>query len=211
MTLRPDAPILSLIVIPKEKNNLRDMLARFHPVMKSLGFGRFELDDDGLYQASKPGKGFLGSDLYVFAEAQEDRLIINVDGHSVFELKDVQKQLEQMREAYMQREGCEAHVHGPDVGSAVKSNLLYTLLPIYVSAALVYIIFRLSGAGDAGPSPLMLFFYATLGGTATRTRFWIGQRRKRRPVWRGVLTLLLTVPIILGILILVGYGISKLS
>lgn len=84
-SITPTSPLLTLVVEPKDGTATKNLLAQFHPIMKSLGYGRFELNDEGFYQASKYVKaGILGNERFVFAEIHEDSVIINMDGHSIF-------------------------------------------------------------------------------------------------------------------------------
>lgn len=204
----PSSPLLTLTVEPNQHKSVKDVLAQFHPILKDLGYGNFEMLENGLYQAQKPGNGFLNNDLFAFAEVQGNKAIINIDGHSIFGLKGVQEQLRSMKEQFENRTSCTATVVGPDYRSAFIGNVFYTALPIYLSAALIaglmglYESFRFSSAAN-------IFLYATVGMLSAKTRFWVYQRRKNRPVWLSVLILMLTAPLIFLLLILIFWAVQQ--
>jgi hypothetical protein len=206
--ITPSSPLLTLVVEPNEGSSTKDVLAHFHPIMKSLGYGKFELNDDGFYQASKAGKGAFGSDLYVFAEVSSSSVVINIDGHSVFGLKGVDEHLQKIKSCYESRIGCDAKMVGPDYLNAFIGNLLYTALPIYTSAAMI-ILFMLALGGFQRSTIFNVFLYATFGVVGAKTRFWINQRKKQRAVWQSVLILLFAAPAIFGTVILVIWLISR--
>ncbi|MGB1318819.1 MAG: hypothetical protein ACPG5W_11450, partial [Flavobacteriales bacterium] len=52
--------------------------------------------------------------------------------------------------------------------------------------------------GGFKPSNIInILFYATLAVIGAKTRFWVNERRKSRPVWKSVLFLLLVAPVFL--------------
>ena len=190
--ITPTSPLLTLVVEPKDGTTTQNLLAQFHPIMKSLGFGHFEMEEDGFYSASKPGTSIFSSELFVFAELHENSVVINMDGHSIFGLKGVEEQLQKIQSQY-EAFGATANILGPNYANALIGNLLYTALPIYTSAALVMAMmlaiggFRMSGVFN-------VFIYATIGVIGAKTRFWVNERRKQHPVWRSILTILLAAP-----------------
>jgi len=209
-SITPTSPLLTLVIEPKEGTNTQNLLAQFHPIMKSLGYGHFELNDEGFYQASKYGKaGMLGNERFVFAEVEEDTVVINMDGHSIFGLKGVEEQLQKIKGEY-ERSGAVATILGPNYASAFIGNLIYTALPIYASAAFVMGMMYALG-GFRMSHIFSVFLYATLGVIGAKTRFWVNQRKKQRPVRKSILILLLTAPLLLGIVGLVFWAIDKFA
>jgi hypothetical protein len=196
MHVSPSSPLLTLVVEPKAGATTHDLLAQFHPIMKSLGFGHFENEQANFFQASKPGTGIFSSELFVFTEVDENTVVINIDGHSIFGLKGVEEQLKLIKEAY-EGSGATATILGPNYKSAFIGNLLYTALPIYLSACLV--VLMMYTVGVTRKSDLFnVFLYATIGVVGAKTRFWINQRRKQRPVWKSILVLLFAAPLVLA-------------
>ena len=208
-TITPSSPLLTLVVVPIEEATTCDVLAKFHPIMKSIGYGKFELNEDGFYQASKAGEGVLGTELFVFAEANGDRVMINMDGHSIFGLKGVEGQLQRIKNEYESRMDCTANINGPNYLNAFIGNLLYTALPVYASAAIIILLMVFLGEFRQS-TVLNVIVYATFGVIGAKTRFWVIQRKKQRPVWRGVLALLFAAPVIFAAVVLVIWIISLL-
>lgn len=119
----------------------------------------------------------------------------------------MEEQLQKIKEEY-ERSGTTANILGPNYASAFIGNLLYTALPIYTSACLV--VGMMMAMGEFRKSHVAyVFLYATLGIIGTKTRFWVNQRRKQRPVWRSILTMLLAAPILLGIVVFVFWAIDE--
>ena len=206
-SITPTSPLLTLVVEPKDGTTTQNLLAQFHPIMKSLGFGHFENEAKNFFQASKPETGILSSELFVFAELDENSVVINMDGHSIFGLKGVEEQLQKIKLQYEDL-GATANILGPNYASALIGNLLYTALPIYASAGLVMGMMIVSG-GFEMPSVFNVLIYATLGVIGAKTRFWVNERRKQRPIWKSILIMLLAAPLFLGVLALVFWAIDK--
>jgi len=194
--ITPTSPLLTLIVEPKEGTTTQNLLAQFHPIMKGLGYGHFEKEQYDFFIATKRRDGIFTNDIVVFAEVDENSIVINVDGHSIFGLKGVEDQLKRIKEAY-ENSGAKAELLGPDYASALIGNLLYTALPIYASASLVVLMMLAVGVTKKFDL-LNVFLYATIGVVGAKTRFWVNERRKQRPVWRSFLFLLLIAPVLLG-------------
>jgi hypothetical protein len=208
-SITPTSPLLTLVIEPKGGTSTQNLLAQFHPIMKSLGYGHFEKEEDGLFLASKPATSIFSSALVVFAELDENSVVINMDGHSIFGLKGVEEQLQKIKSQY-EDFGATANILGPNYANAFIGNLLYTALPIYASAALV--IGLMSALGGFRMFYFFeVFLYATLGIFGAKTRFWVNERRKQRPVWRSILTMLLAAPILLGIVLLVFWAIDQFA
>jgi len=198
-----------LVIKPKDGTNTQNLLAQFHPIMKALGYGHFEMDQANFYQASKGGSGIFSSELFVFAEVDAHAVVINMDGHSIFGLKGVEGQLQKIKEQY-ETVGATANLLGPNYANAFIGNLLYTALPIYLSAFLV--IGLMSALGGFRMFYFFeVFLYATLGIFGTKTRFWVNERRKQRAIWKSILILLLTVPIVLGMVVFVFWAIDQFA
>ena len=196
-SISPSSPLLTLTVKPIGATTSNDLLARFHPIMKAMGFGNFEMEEDGLYQARKDAETMLGSPLFVFAEKEDKAVIINIDGHSVFGLKGVEEELQKIKTEYENSIDCTAELNGPNYASAFIGNMLYTALPIYASATIIVVAFHYLEMRST--DLLNIYLYATLAVIAAKTRFWVNQRRKHRPVWLSVLFLLLIAPAILAL------------
>lgn len=208
-SITPTSPLLTLVVEPKEGTNTQSLLAQFHPIMKSLGFGQFEKEQDGFFLATKRRGGIFTNDIVVFAEIDANSVIINMDGHSIFGLKGVEKQLQKIKEQY-ESYGATANILGPNYASAFVGNLVYTALPIYSSALIVmWMMYNLGGFSKSGTLNVLL--YATLGVVGAKTRFWVEQRRKQNPIWKSILILLLTAPLFLGIVVLVFWAIDRFA
>jgi len=188
---------MTLVVIPKGDTNTQAILARFHPIMRSMGFGSFFQEGDGLYQAGKDAETILGSPLCVFAEVDGESVVINIDGHSIFGLKGVEEQLKKIQFEYENTIDCRTELNGPNYTSAFIGNLLYTAVPIYLSATIVALGFFYLGSD--GQLMTNVYLYATLGVIGAKTRFWVVQRRKQRPVWLSILFLIFVAPAILAI------------
>lgn len=208
-SISPSSPLLTLTIKPKGGANTNDLLARFHPIMRAMGFGNFETEENGLYQASKNAETMFGSPLFVFAEVDGESIIINIDGHSVFGLKGVEEQLKKIRSEYESTIDCITELDGPNYASAFVGNLLYTALPIYLSATLIAIMFYFIAFDRQ--IIFNTYMYATLGILGAKTRFWVNQRRKQRPIWQSILLLVIGAPIILGVVVGLVYGVSRLS
>lgn len=208
-SISPSGPLLTLIIKPLGASNTNDLLARFHPIMKSMGYGNFEMEENGLYQASKNAETLLGAPLFVFAEQDGSSLVINIDGHSIFGLKGVEEQLKKIRSEYEKSIDCSTELSGPNYVSALVGNLLYTALPIYLSATLIAVMFYFIEYDRQ--IIFNTYMYATLGIIGAKTRFWVNQRRKQRPVWQSILLLVVGAPIILGVVVALVYGITRLT
>jgi hypothetical protein len=48
-SITPSSPLLTLIVEPKDGTTTQNLLAQFHPIMKSLGYGHFEKEQDDFF------------------------------------------------------------------------------------------------------------------------------------------------------------------
>lgn len=207
--LNPSSPLLTLVVRPQGSVTAKDLLARFHPIMRSLGFGHFEQEQDDLFLASKPGNGIFTNETFVFAESEQESIVINIDGHSVFGLKGVEEQLKKIQTEYQNSIDCSTDLLGPNYANALWANLLYTALPIYLSASLLALIFYLVAYDKQ--IIFNIYLYATLGIFGAKTRFWVNQRRKQRPIWLSILTLVLAAPLIVGIIVWVIHTLSQLA
>lgn len=206
VSISPSGPLLSLVVKPTGDKTTQDLLALFHPIMVSLGFGHFEMEQNGFYIASKGGDGIFSNELFAFAEVDVNSVVINVDGHSIFGLKGVEQQLQNIKEQYENR-GATATMLGPDYAGSLISNLIFTALPIYSCAFItMWMMYNLGGFTKSGTLNVLL--YATIGVIGAKTRFWVNERRKQRALWKSILILLLTVPLALGIVVLVSWAIS---
>jgi Na+/phosphate symporter len=146
----------------------------------------------------------------VFAEEDESAVVINIDGHSVFGLKGVEEQLKKIKAEYDNSIDCTTQLNGPNYLSAFIGNILYTALPIYLSAGIV-VAGMMAIGGFSQSSMFNVFLYATLGVIGAKTRFWVNQRRKQRPVWLSILILLLIAPVICGLIVLFFWGVDQLS
>lgn len=208
-SISPNSPLLSLIVKPQGDVTTKDILARFHPIMKSLGYGNFQMEEHGFYIASKGGESLFKAERFVFAEVNGEAVVVNIDGHSIFGLKGVEEQLKQIQTEYENSIGCTTEILGPNYMSSLIGNLLYTALPIYLSAAVcLWIMIEI---GLPKSNLINVFLYTTLGIIGAKTRFWVEQRRKQRPVWLSVLILLIGAPIAIGIVVLFFWAIDKLA
>ncbi len=173
-----------------------ELLSKFHPIMRSLGFGNFEQTEAGLFCASKGGDGPLSAEKWVFAEIVNDAVVINIDGHSLFGLRGVETMLDRVKVAFENAVPCQALIVGPNYRQALLGNLLYTVLPIYFSAALVIaLLYTIDSIRFFQAMNFML--YATIGAVGAKTRYWVIERRKNRPTWLGVLKLVLIAPVVL--------------
>jgi hypothetical protein len=206
-SITPTSPLLTLVIEPKGGTSTQNLLAQFHPIMKSQEFGQFEKEQDDFFLATKSRDGIFTNDIVVFAEVHENSVVINMDGHSIFGLKGMEVQLQKIKNQYETLETT-ANLLGPNYASAFIGNLLYTALPIYASASIVmWMMFSLGGFSRSSVFNVLL--YATIGVVGAKTRFWVNERRKQRPVWRSILTMLLAAPILLGIVFLVSWAIDK--
>lgn len=195
--ITPSSPLLTLVIRPKGDTDTKVLLARFHPIMKSMGFGSFFREGDGLYQAGKDAETILGSPLCVFAEVDGDSVTINIDGHSIFGLKGVEEQLKKIQTEYENTVDCSTELNGPNYASAFVGNLIYTAVPIYLSATIIVLAYYYLGSDQQ--ILVNVYLYATLGVVGAKTRFWVNQRRKQRPIWVSILFLILVAPTILAI------------
>lgn len=196
-SLTPTSPLMTLVVKPTGDTDAQALLGRFHPIMKTMGFGSFFQEGDGLYQAGKDAETILGSPLCVFAEVDGNSVVINIDGHSIFGLKGVEDQLKKIQTEYENSIDCSTELNGPNYASAFIGNLMYTAVPIYLSATIIVLAYYYLGSDRQILANIYL--YATLGVIGAKTRFWVVQRRKQRPVWISVLFLILVAPTILAI------------
>lgn len=206
-SISPTSPLLTLAVEPTNGSSTQQLLAQFHPIMKSLGFGNFEKEAEQMFIASKPGKGVFGSDLYVFAEVSEGEVIINIDGHSIFGLKGVEEQLKCIKGEYENKGDATVRLHGPNYLSSFLGNFLYTALPLYggatIAAGLLY------NFGMDRQGVFNVFLYATMGAVSGKTRYWVEQRRKNRSVLKSTLILFIAAPTIIAVIVLIGWAISE--
>ncbi|MFT4545838.1 MAG: hypothetical protein ACI9UR_001613 [Bacteroidia bacterium] len=124
--INPSSPLITLSLKPSGNTGVKDILARFHPVMKQRGFGNFEMEQVGFYLASKPGDGIFTAEKFVFAEVVDDAVIINIDGHSIFGLKGVEQELNAIKTAYDTGLDCQTELNGPNYASAFIGKLLFT-------------------------------------------------------------------------------------
>lgn len=90
------APLLTLSVSPTNGNSANDLLARFHPILKELGFGNFEKLESWLYSASKPGESIFRAADVVFAQVDGETLHINFEGESIFGLASIETLLKEI-------------------------------------------------------------------------------------------------------------------
>ncbi|MFM1875950.1 MAG: hypothetical protein RL266_1687 [Bacteroidota bacterium] len=171
--------------------------------MKKLGFGHFEKQESWLYSASKDSKTIFRAADNVFAEVNNGTLFINIEGESVFGVRSTEKLLFEIKQAYEASADCTAEVEGPDYKAAMLGNLIYTAAPIITGSLLAIAIIRF-GFEEEFPSNPTLVVYIMIGAVATKTRFWIHQRKKNRPAWTGSL-ILFSIPLaIMASLILLG-------
>jgi hypothetical protein len=205
----PSSPLLTLAVEPKDGVSTQQLLAQFHPIMKSLGFGNFDKEAQQRFIASKAGKGIFGSDLFVFAEVSNSNLVINIDGFSILGQKAVEVQLNQIKKEYELRGNSVANILGPDYKTALIGNFLYTALPVYASAFLVMLLMWWATDDPRPRGGFNVFLYATMFAVGGKTKYWVHQRRKNRPIWQGILILLLTVPVILAAIGMIFWAISE--
>lgn len=208
-SISPNSPLLTLTVRPEGDTTTRAILAQFHPIMKSRGFGNFEMEQEGFYQASKSGDGFFSSQKFVFAEVAADSVVINIDGHSIFGLKGVEDEMNKIKDEYESRISCKTELLGPNYSTALISNLIYTIIPIYASAGLVMAFMYQLGFKTI--DLINIGLYATLGIIGAKTRFWVEQRRKQRPIWMSVLFLFLAAPVILGVVALILWALNSFA
>ncbi|TNF24324.1 MAG: hypothetical protein EP314_07955 [Bacteroidetes bacterium] len=194
--ITPSSPILSLELTPLVPTTTTELLAKFHPIMRSLGFGNFEQTEEGLFSASKGGEGLLSAEKWAFAEVVDGVVIINLDGHSLFGLRGVETMLNRVKVAFENAVPCQARIVGPHYKEALLSNLIYTVLPIYLSAALVILLMHVIDSIQFFQA-MNFMLYATIGAVGAKTRFWVVERRRKRPIWLGVLKLMLIAPLVL--------------
>ncbi len=203
----PSSTLLTLVVTPTGSSTAKDILTKFHPIMKQRGYGNFEKEEAGFYLASKPGDGVLSAVKFVFAEVENASVVINIDGTSIFGLKGVEQELQAIKDAYDSSLDCVTIVNGPNYTSAFLGNVLFTALPIYSSAAIVALAMYQIG-GFPGSHFINVFLYATLGIIGAKTKYWVNERRKQRPAWRSVLVLFLAAPVVLAVLALIFMAIK---
>ncbi len=202
--LSPYSPLLTLTVETIDEVKPEALLARFHPIMKELGFGYFHKQEDWLYSASKPGESIFRASDNVFAELKGGQLLINIEGESVFGLKTVELLLRSIKNKYETSISCRAHIDGPDYQNALLSNLVFTGLPIVSGSLIAIILAKIFFDYDVSDQPFLVV-YIIIGTVATKTRFWITQRKKNRPVWLGSL-ILFSIPlaVLAGLAVFVG-------
>ena len=206
--ISPSSPLITLSLKPSGNTGVKDILARFRPVMKQRGFGNFEMEQVGFYLASKPGDGIFTAEKFVFAEVVDDAVIINIDGHSIFGLKGVEQELNAIKTVYDTGLDCQTELNGPNYASAFIGNLLYTALPIYSSAFLI--MFVMYQFGGFRMDLFNVLLYATMAVIGAKTRFWVNERRKQRPVWKSILFMVLAVPVLLTIIGLVFWAVRSI-
>lgn len=201
--LTPNTPLLTLVVTPSDASTAETLLAKFHPIMKGLGFGHFEKQESWLYSANKDSISIFRAADNVFAEVNNGKLFINIEGESVFGVKSVERLLLEIRQAYESSADCNVEIEGPDYKAALLGNLIYTATPIVIGSLLVWGVIRF-GFQEELPNSPMLLVYVIIGAVATKTRFWITQRKKNRPTWVGSLILFLIPMAFLALYLLVG-------
>lgn len=191
--LSPYSPLLTLRLDATNEAKPESLLARFHPIMKELGFGHFNKQEAWLYSASKPSESTFRASDNVFAELRGNQLLINIEGESVFGLKTVEQQLQNIKNKYEASIACKTHIDGPDYKNAFLSNLVFTGLPIASGSVIALILAKIFLDYDVSDQPIIVI-YIIIGAIATKTRFWITQRKKNRPVWLGSL-ILFSIPL----------------
>ncbi|MFT4545790.1 MAG: hypothetical protein ACI9EQ_002270 [Bacteroidia bacterium] len=55
-----------------------------------------------------------------------------------------------------------------------------------------------------------VLLYATMAVIGAKTRFWVNERRKQRPVWKSILFLVLALPVLLTIIGLVFWAVRSI-
>lgn len=209
-TLSPHSPLLTLSLTTSDETKPVALLARFHPIMKELGFGHFNKQEDWLYSASKPGASIFRASDNVFAELKGNQLFINIEGESIFGLKSVEQHLLNIKQKYEASIACSAHIDGPDYKAALLSNLVFTGLPILSGSVLALFLAYVFYGYNVLEHPIIVV-YMVMGTIATKTRFWIMQRKKNRPTWVGALMLFLLPLGVLAILALLGLLFQAIS
>lgn len=186
--LKPTTPLITLVVEPTDSVEVTGLLASFHPIMKELGFGNFHKQEDWLYSASKPSESVFRASDNVFAEIQGNQLIINIEGESIFSLDSIEMVLQNIKQKYLALANCQAHISKPDYKSVLLGNLLFTALPVSLGAVLALAMATFFYNYDMTDQPFLVI-YIVAATVATKTRFWISQRKKNRPAWVGSLIL----------------------
>lgn len=203
-------PLLTLSVSPTNGNSANDLLARFHPILKELGFGNFEKLESWLYSASKPGESIFRAADVVFAQVDGEVLQINFEGESIFGLASIEKLLKEIQQKYQISIDCKTELLGPNYKSALASSLLYTGLPILVGSIIGIFVVKQFEPEFLNDRPIFTI-YILMAFISTRTGFWIKQRKKKRPIWVSSL-LLFSVPLIAtAVLVLFAFGMNALN
>lgn len=202
--ITPTSPLLTLVIEPKEGTTTQNLLAQFHPIMKSFGFGHFEMEEDGFYAANREAGAIWQTTEFVFAEIADNQLLINLDGRALFfGLKKTEEELRNMGQQFELAVNCSAQINGPNTGTVLLSSLLFTWVPMLlgviagmVSVGLIYEVNFIADVRNSY-SP---FFWTFVIAVSARTRFWARQRRNKRSVWIGLIILFL-VPVALFLVI----------
>ncbi|MBP9151927.1 MAG: hypothetical protein KBF73_06560 [Flavobacteriales bacterium] len=208
-SITPSSPLLTLVVEPKDGTTTQNLLAQFHPIMKSLGFGHFEMEKNEFYAANKEAGSIIQTTEFVFAEIIENQLLINLDGRPLFfGLKKTENDLIEMGQKFEETGKCSTRLDGPNTGRVLLSNLMFTWIPmllgVVVGILAVGLIYHTDFITEVGTS-YSPYFWTFVIAVSARTRFWSGQRRKKRPVWIG-LSILFLAPVALFLIIpLVDY------
>ena len=196
--ITPTSPLLTLVIEVKEGTTTRSLLAQFHPIMKSLGFGHFEMEEDGFYAAKREAGAIWQTTEFVFAEIVGNQLLINLDGRAlIFGVKKTEGELKKIGQEFEQALNCLAHLDGPNTGRVLLSGLMFTWIPMVLGVVFgilaVGFIYDTSFIADVGSS-YSPYFWTFVIAVSARTRFWARQRRNKRPVWVG-LSILFLVPV----------------
>lgn len=209
-SLSPHSPLLTLSVKPKAEQTTNDLLARFHPIMKELGFGNFVKEESWLYSASKPGESIFRAADVAFAQIDGDALLINFEGESIFGLSSIDKLLNAIKAKYDSSIACETEIHGPDYKNATISSLLFTGLPILTGSLIGIFLLKQYADYNILDQPLNVV-YIVIATIATKTRFWITQRKKNRPVLLSAFFLFLIPLAVFGAVALFGLAMTALN
>jgi hypothetical protein len=206
----PNAPLMTLIVESTGTTDPESLLAKFHPIVKEMGFGHFQKQESWLHSASRAGKSLFRAEDNVFAELKGNSLMINIEGESIFGTRSIERLLQQIKRGYESTLDCNVRIEGPDYSAALIGNLVFTAIPILLGSFIAIGIARF-GFNEELPNNPTLLVYILAGAIATRTRFWINQRKKNRPVWFGALTLFLIPLGVLAIIMLVAGAMKLLA
>ncbi len=201
--LTPNGPLLTLIIEPGGELTPRSALTHFHPIMKKHGFGHFRTEDEHAYSAIRDGSVLWG-DKFVFAETEDEKILINLETAKpyIFGSKKEQTELSIMAKDFEKALDCITTVEGPYFGSVIRSNLVYSAFPILLGTLLGALISRTVFDFDITRMHGLLFWIIIIG-FGGKTRFWLNQRRKERPIRVGVAIFFL-VPLVL----IVGFAVA---